>query len=52
MPEDLVAVDDRPGGVDRDQPVGVAVEREPDVGAAPRRPRAASEPARSRRTRR
>ena len=32
-PEDLVAVDDRPGGVDGDQPVGVAVEREAGVGA-------------------
>ena len=38
MPEDLVAVDDLAGGVDRDQPVGVAVEGEPDVGAARARP--------------
>ena len=33
-PEDLVAVDDLAGRVDRDQPVGVAVEGEPDVRAA------------------
>ena len=34
MPEDLVAVDDAARRVDGDQPVGVAVEGEPDVGAA------------------
>ena len=33
MPEHLVAVDDLPVGIDRDQPVGVAVEREAGVGA-------------------
>ena len=32
--EDLVTVDDVAGRVDRDEPVGVAVEGEPDVGAA------------------
>src|SRR5438094_6725337 len=32
-PEDLVAVDDPASGVDRDEPIGVAVEREPDVRA-------------------
>ena len=33
-PEHLVAVDDPTRAVDRDQPIGVAVEGEPDVGAA------------------
>ena len=33
MPRHLVAVDDVPGGVYGDQPVGIAVERESDVGA-------------------
>ena len=33
MPEDLVAVDDLPARVDRDQPVRVAVEREARVRA-------------------
>ena len=51
MPEDLVAVDDVAAGVDRDQPVGVAVEGEPDVRAARRdrggeRGRAPSRPTR------
>ena len=32
--EDLVAVDDATRPIDRDQPVGVAVEGEADVGAA------------------
>ena len=32
--EDLVAVDDVPVGIDGDEPVGVTVEGEPDVGAA------------------
>ena len=37
-----------PARVDRDQPVGVAVEREPDVGARARRPPPPARPARSR----
>ena len=36
--EDLVAVDELAALVDRDHPVGVAVEREPGVGAARRAP--------------
>ena len=32
-PEHLVAIDHPPRGVDRDQPVGVAIERETGVGA-------------------
>ena len=32
--EDLVAIDDVPRGIHGDQPVGIAVEGEPDVGAA------------------
>ena len=35
MPEDLVAVDDPAGRVDRDEAIRVAVEGEPDVGAEP-----------------
>ena len=43
--EDVVAVDDAALLVDRDHAVRVAVEREPGVGAAPRRT-ARDEPAR------
>ena len=39
-----------PARIDRDQPVGVAVEREADVGAALRRPHAPARPGRSRRS--
>jgi hypothetical protein len=31
--DDPVAVDDRPGAIDRHEPVRVAIEREPEVGA-------------------
>ena len=48
-PQDLVAVDDVSGGVDRDQSISVAVEREPDVGAAPARPPRPATQGRSRR---
>ncbi len=34
-PEDLIAVDDLPGRIDRDQPIGIAVEGEADVGPGP-----------------
>ncbi len=51
-PEHLVAVHHAPGGVHRDQPVGVAIEREPGIGAARRRPPRPAMPARSPPTRR
>ena len=49
--EHLVAIDDVPRFVDGDQPVGVAVEREPDVGAAGDDRRGQRAPATSRRSR-